>query len=113
MEKKVNVEKRKKMVVAMEMIARCINDEQVFNSWLMCGVADGDFDANDMNVDDVDVDEYYTDNSKGSEGEPYTGHFDYLMTTFLRVMAHAWKSGGLYCDGVCSREYEDFHPSNQ
>lgn len=112
MERKVNIERRKKMVVAMEMIARCINDEDIFESWLIGGVADGDFDADDMNIDGIEVDEYYTDNTKGTEDDPYTGHFDHLMTLFLKMMVRAWKSGGLYCDGVCSREYSDFHKEN-
>lgn len=32
-------ENRKKVVLAMEMLARCINDEDVFEGWLMNGVA--------------------------------------------------------------------------
>lgn len=32
------------------------------------------------------------------------GPFADLMDTFLRCMAHARRDGGLYCDGVVSKE---------
>lgn len=34
------------------------------------------------------------------EDEPFAD----LMDTFLRCMAHARRDGGLYCDGVVSKE---------
>ena len=85
-------EERKKMVLAMEYIARQINDEDVFDGWLMVGVADGDipygsFDTNDVN-------DYYTE----------TENFQPLMDTFLRKMSGARKSGGLYCGQVTTRQ---------
>lgn len=72
---------RIKAVRAMEFLARQINDEDVFERWLMYGVADGDTNL-----------EYYTNDETFSE----------LMTTFLQCMSNAKKSGGLYCDGVLS-----------
>ena len=33
---------RAELVLAMEKIARCINNEDIFMGWLMAGVADGD-----------------------------------------------------------------------
>ena len=83
---------RIKMVKAMEYIARQVNDEEVFEGWLMCGVADGDITYGDL--DGGEVDEYYTED----------GHFRDLMDCFLRLMASAKRSGGLYCGGMVSRE---------
>lgn len=73
--------KRIKVIKAMELLARQINDEEVFERWLTYGVADGDNDF-----------KYYTNDETFSE----------LMTTFLQCMSNAKKSGGLYCDGVLS-----------
>ena len=83
---------RTNVVRAMELLARCVNDEMVFESWLICGVADGDIDAT---TEDEEL-EYYIEDSTFAE----------LMDTFLRVMSRAKKSGGLYVDGVVSREEE-------
>lgn len=81
---------RKKMVLAMEYIARQINDDDVFMGWLMNGVADGDLKYGEWDVDAVD--DYYIDDSTFSE----------LMACFLRRMAGVKESGGLYCDKVVS-----------
>lgn len=85
---------RIKMVKAMEYIARQVNDEEVFMGWLMVGVADGDIRYGDLSVEDDDSAEYYTEDKNFSE----------LMTTFLRLMSEAYKSGGLYCDRVVSKD---------
>lgn len=69
----MNKQERVKMVKAMEYIARQINDEDVFEGWLVSGVEDGDIDYGD------------------------------LMNTFLLCMKRAYKSGGLYCDCVASK----------
>lgn len=79
---------RKKMVLAMEFIARQICDEYVFEGWLMGGVADEDIPYGSIDVDDVD--EYYI------EDKPFKD----LMSCFLRRMAAAYRSGGLYCDKI-------------
>ena len=93
---KVNEIERKKMVLAMEFIARQINDEEVFEPWLMSGVADGDIKYGSFDVEDVD-DYYIKDES-----------FKDLMSSFLRRMVGAYKSGGLYCNGVVCKDKEDY-----
>lgn len=86
---------RIKMVKAMEFIARQINDEEIFEGWLMNGVADGDIEYGDLSADKGAEDmEYYIEDDT----------FKDLMECFLRKMAIARKCGGLYCDGVMSNE---------
>ena len=75
----------------MEFIARCINDEDIFESWLMCGVPDGDIPLGCMDTSYVD-DYFLTDNNLSE-----------LMGLFLRCMKRAEKSGGLYIDKVVSK----------
>lgn len=87
----MNKEERNKLVCAMEYIARQVNDEYVLESWLVSGVADGEIAYGDMTADCKD---YYNDDK----------HFADLMDTFLWVMNKAYKSGGLYCDGVISED---------
>lgn len=83
---------RAKMVRAMEFIARQVNDEEVFESWLMNGVADGDIDGKET---DEDLSYYCEDEN-----------FADLMERFLDLMKNAKKNGGLYCDHVLS-QYEE------
>jgi len=85
----MKLSERAKMVRAMELIARSINDEDIFMSWLMGGVADGDINGRET---DEDL-EFYCDDDSYAE----------LMGLFLRLMAHANKDGGLYDDGVVSK----------
>ena len=87
---------RKKMVLAMEYIARQVNDENKFMRWLYGGVADGDIEYGDFDIDNVD--ESYIEEETFSD----------LMTCFLRTMVGAWNSGGLWCGRVVSKEKEDF-----
>ena len=75
----MNANERIKMLKAMEFIARNVNNESFLNGWLA-------LDADEL--------EYYM------EDEPFAD----LMDTFLRCMAHARRDGGLYCDGVVSKE---------
>lgn len=89
---KVNVIERKKMVLAMEYIARQINDENVFMPRLMTGIADGDLSYGEW--DPEMVDDYYIEDS----------NFTDLMDCFLRRMSRAGKSGGLYCNGIVTKE---------
>lgn len=84
------IKERIELIRAMETVARAVNDEMVFESWLMCGVADGDIDED---TTDEDL-EYYAEEETFAE----------LMDTFLRMMARAKKSGGLYCGDVVSNE---------
>lgn len=83
---------RAKVVRAMETIARCVNDEDVFYHWLLCGVADGDID-NDTTDEDL---EYYCEDKTFAD----------LMERFLDLMTAAKKSGGLYEDRIASK-YEE------
>lgn len=86
---------RVKMVKAMEFIACQINDEEVFDSWLCCGVADGDVEYGDLDAQDKHgILDYYVQDD----------HFADLMHLFLKIMAVARRSGGLYCDGIVDKE---------
>lgn len=90
----MNTVERSKVVLAMETIARTINDEDVFEGWLLNGVADGDICEGEW--DPSKVDEYYLSDDA----------FASLMRCFLRRMSCAYKSGGLYCDhvlGTCEK----------
>ena len=92
----MNTTERIKMVKAMEFIARQINDEGVFEGWLIGGVADEDIKYGDLEVRDEDREElevYIEDES-----------FADLMHTFLYVMKNASRSGGLCCDKVVDKE---------
>lgn len=92
----MNKIERAKMVLAMEFIARQINDEDVFDGWLMCGVADGDIPYGSIDI--TDVDEYYLNDNT----------FNDLMSCFLRRMKGAYESGGLYCDNVVCKDKNDY-----
>lgn len=92
----MNTLERTRMIKAMEFIARQINDEDVFEGWLIGGVADGDIRYGDLdtNLEDIeDLECYFNDED-----------FADLMNTFLNVIARAKRSGGFYCDGVVSKE---------
>lgn len=86
-----DLKERIKMVRAMETLARSINDEAMFTPWLVYGVADGDI------TDDTEDDELldYCEDDK---------IYGDLMSLFLRRMCAAYKSGGLYSDGVTSKQ---------
>ena len=92
----MNKVERAKMILAMEFIARQINDEDVFDRWLMCGVADGDIDYGSIDV--ADVDEYYLKDDT----------FEDIMSCFLRCMKGAYNSGGLYCDNIVCKDKNDY-----
>ena len=92
----MNKIERAKMVLAMEFIARQINDEDVLDDWLMCGIADGDIPYGSIDI--ADVDEYYLDDDT----------FNDLMSCFLRRMKGAYESGGLYCDDVVCKDKNDY-----
>lgn len=92
----MNKQYRVKMVKAMEYIARQINNENVFEGWLMEGVADGDIYYGDLGATPADC---------ADSAEDYIEDRDFadLMDTFLWCMQRAYKSGGLYCDGIVSK----------
>ena len=89
---------RIKMVKAMEFIARNLNDEEIFMTWLTVGVGDGDIEYGNLTIEDDDLDllDCYIDDATFAD----------LMDTFLSMMKSAVKSGGLYCDGVVSKPEE-------
>ena len=89
----MNLSRRAKVVRAMETIARCVNDEEVFYRWLLCGVADGDID-DDTTDEDL---EYYCEDKTFAD----------LMERFLDLMTAAKRSGGLYEDRVVSKYEEE------
>ena len=83
-------ELRKKVVLAMELLARSVNDESALDGWLMCGVPDGELEYGTMDTEMVD--EYYMNDETFAE----------LMGCFMRTMKRA-QEGGLYVDNVVSR----------
>ena len=89
----MNLSARAKVVRAMETIARCVNDEDVFYRWLLCGVADGDIDED---TTDEDL-EYYCEDKIFAD----------RMERFLDLMTAAKRSGGLYEDRIVSKYEED------
>ena len=80
----MNKSYRSKVVRAMDTLACCINDENIFERWLVNGVADGDI------VEGEDVPKEYLDDET----------FQELLDLFMKLIAAAKKSGGLYCDRV-------------
>ncbi len=87
-------EERIKSVKAMEFLARQINNENIFESWLINGPADGDICYGDLEVKPEDFEdlEYYIEDNE----------FRDLMKTFLKLMCQAKDDGGLYCGNVCT-----------
>ena len=84
----MNLKIRAKVVRAMDLLCRCINDEDVFIPWLSVGV------AGDITSETTDEDlEYYCEDENLAE----------LMYYFLRRMKYAAKDG-LYVDGVVSKD---------
>ena len=86
----MNNEKRAEVVKAMDTLVSCINFEEIIESWLMCGVADGDI-GKDTTLEDI-VGLGYTDDAT----------FKDLMTLFLKLMDRASRNGGLFCDRITS-----------
>ena len=96
-----NIIERLKMVKAMEFIARCINNEEIFwNYWAIEGVADGDIEFGNLEVNTEKVEEddayFYTNDESFSE----------LMKLFLDCMVRARRDGGLYCGEISSAPVE-------
>ena len=79
-----------KMIIEMDDIARCINDENIVESWMMGGVPDGDIPyKNTISMEDLDaISEMYDEYD-----------FKMFVGCFLRCMKSAGKDG-LYLDGV-------------
>lgn len=97
MDNNYRMEQRAKMILAMEYIARQVNDEDAFvDLWLQLGVADGDIKYGSFDISEVD--EYYLEDD----------NFKYIMTLFLKLMNSAWNDGGLYCGGIVSKDKTDY-----
>ena len=79
-----------KIIIEMDDIARCVNNENVFYSWSMGGVPDGDIPYKDtISLEDLD-----------EVAETYDEYdFKLFVGCFLRCMKSAGKDG-LYVDGV-------------
>ena len=75
----MRVDRRIKMLEAMEYIASSINDEDILERWLMLGIPDGD----------TNLANYCSDEE-----------LEEIIHEFLIAMSKARKSGGLYCDGI-------------
>lgn len=76
-----------KEIRAMDTLARCINDEEIFEIWLMLGVADGDCEY----YDDIELyEEYYEDNEE---------NFKELVELFRNLMKDS-EEDGLYIGDV-------------
>lgn len=86
----MNLKERTNVVRAMELLVRSVNNEELIEPWLMCGVADGDINDN---TTDEDLECYVDDNE----------NFASLMGLFLRIMSRANKDGGIYVDKVVSK----------
>ena len=84
----MNKIERSKMILAMEFIARQINDEDVLDGWLISGIPDGEIPYGSTDIGDVEERYLEDDNFKD------------FMSCFLRCMNGAYNSGGLYCDRV-------------
>ena len=78
-----SIENRKKMVLAMELLARCVADEELIDAWLRNGVADGDIEPYSTDIEEVD-DCYITDET-----------LNQLINCFLAMMIVAKSDGGL------------------
>lgn len=92
--KSIGRSERDKLVRAMEYIARQVNDDGTVDLWLSLGVADGDIPYAVLTDDSENrLAEYITDEGLSE-----------LMRVFLRVMTMAYTKGGLWCDGVSSKE---------
>lgn len=82
----MNKNTRKDTILAMERLVRSINNEEIIESWLMCGIPDGDI----RNYTKDEVDDYFTEDENLKD----------LITLFLKLMTKANKNGSLYIDGI-------------
>ncbi len=79
---KRQLKERVKLLRAMETIARCVNDEDIFELWLAEGIPDGEIKENTTDEEIewlAESEETMTD----------------IMDTFVKLMKNAYRSGGL------------------
>ncbi len=77
------LKERVKLLRAMETIARCVNDEDVFELWLAEGIPDGEIKENT------------TDEEIEWLAEDTDSMLD-IMDTFVKLMKNTYRNGGLY-----------------
>lgn len=86
-------ERRARLVKAMELLARAVNDEDVFELWLQDGVADGD------------ITDKTTPEEVAQMGYCDDAHFRAILSTFASLMRLATMDtarGAFYADGIIS-----------
>lgn len=90
----MNRTEREKMLRAMETVARALNDEEVFEAWLINGPGDGEIE------DGEPVDDYYLEDEVFAD----------MMDSFARLMKKATRKDeykSAFCvDGVVSKAQE-------
>ena len=84
----MNKSLRKKTVLAMELLVRQVNNADLIEPWLMCGVPDGDI----QRYEEDEVDETLIEKENYAE----------IMGLFLKIMTKANKHG-LYSDYILSK----------
>ena len=75
----MNVKERVEVVLAMEKLARMVNDEDVFAHWLTMGVPDGSVAETAYDIGDLLDDQTFME----------------LMSAFVETMHMAYEDGGL------------------
>jgi hypothetical protein len=87
----MDLKSRVATVRAMDEVIRSLNDENKMMTWLMYGVPDGEIDEN---TKDEDL-RWLVESDAG---------FADLMYWFIRIMNKVSPNGGMWVDGVCSKE---------
>lgn len=83
---------RYKLLKAMDIIARYVNNESFIEEWLANGVPDGD-----INIDNISVSKEELENLSYYS---FNNHFKDAIDSFMEVIINAYEDGGLYCDSV-------------
>ena len=76
------IEERAKMVACMEYIARQINNEDVFETWLMCGVADSDIEYGNLDISEIE-DYYLNDINFKNFKSFFASKYEIFVFTFV------------------------------
>jgi hypothetical protein len=87
----MDLKSRVATVRAMDEVIRSLNDENKMMTWLMYGVPDGEIDED---TKDEDL-RWLVESDAG---------FADLMYWFIRIMNKVSPNGGMWVDGVCSKE---------
>ena len=96
-----NKRERAELLMAMDRIATCFNNEELYyDNWRVGGIADGDIiygehrGCHDENVDCLMNDDWYMDDD----------NFRDIINAFMHCVAMARQDGGLYCDCISAGE---------